>query len=90
MDRVQRTSSPTHTRPLSRSPEASSLEPLLLLAFLEHNRVSQPDGELTPDLAAGLKIDRPDFLEPYPTFLAERGDLELALRSEARRLRYAV
>ncbi len=60
---------------------ASSLEPLLLLAFLEHSRVSQLNGEPTPNPAQGLELDSPAFLEQYGSFLADRGDLELALRT---------
>jgi hypothetical protein len=60
---------------------ASSLEPLLLLAFLEHSRVSQLNGEPTPDPAQDLELDSPAFLAQYGKFLAERGDLELALRT---------
>ncbi len=60
---------------------SSSLEPLLLLAFLEHNRVSPLPGEPTPNPDEGLEIDSPAFLERYGSFLAERGDLELAVRT---------
>jgi SEC-C motif len=60
---------------------ASSLEPLLLLAFLEYNRVSQLSGEPTPNPAEGLELDNATFLEVYGSFLAERGDRKLALRT---------
>ncbi len=60
---------------------SSSVEPVLLLAFLDHHRVTPIPGEPNPDPAGGQEIDSPAFLERYGTFFAEQGRQELALRT---------
>jgi hypothetical protein len=59
----------------------TALEAVLLLAFLDHHRVSPLPGEPNPDPAGGVEIDSPGFLEDYGTFLTQRGNLKLALRT---------
>jgi hypothetical protein len=60
---------------------SSSVEPVLLLAFLDHHRVTPIPGEPNPDPAGGQEIDSPAFLERYGAFFAEQGRQELALRT---------
>jgi hypothetical protein len=59
----------------------TSLEAVLLLAFLDHHRVTPIPGEPSPDPEGGVEIDSPEFLERYGAFLAQRGLLKLALRT---------
>lgn len=59
----------------------SSLEPLLLLGFLDHHQVSPLLAEPSPDPEEGADLDSPAFLARYASFLEKRGQLALALRT---------